>query len=388
MSELEKLGAWPQSIPIIQPTLPDINSYIESIHEIFSSKWLTNNGKFHRLLEERLGVYSGNANLSLVNNGTMALLVALRALDMNPSGEIITTPFTFAATTHSIDWLGYTPVFADIDPDTGNICPNSVRNNINDNTAAIMAVHVFGTPCDLHSLEDISDSHGIPIVYDAAHAFGVEVNGKSIFTYGDASATSFHATKLFSSVEGGAVYFSNKDLKQKADKIKNFGILNENVIQSSGLNMKMSELHAAFGLLVIEQVEEEIIKRQKIADIYHHGLSGIRGIKIITNGKGFKPNWAYYAILVDNSVTGISRNELYDELKNLNIFCRKYFYPLTSTVPKYNKLPSSSRIPVAKKWEENVLCIPIYGTLELSAAKFIVESISKIVEISANNSAS
>lgn len=382
MIDREYLSAWPQSIPITQPTMPDVQDYIDSVKDIFASKWLTNNGKYHRQLETRVAEYCECPHTSLVNNGTMAILLAIAALELEDGGEIITTPFTFAASTHSIDWLGYDPVFADIDPVTGNICPKSVKDRITPKTRAVLAVHVYGTPCDHEALSEVCSERNIPIIYDAAHAFGVKVGGENIFRLGDASSTSFHATKLFSTVEGGAVFVHNAEAKERVDKLKNFGILNENKIQYSGLNMKQSEMHSAFGLLLIDSVNAEIAKRAEIAKIYAEGLSDIDSVTIVTKGEGFEPNWAYYTILIDEEKAGIGRDQLYDELKNLNIFTRRYFYPLTSRVPKYENLPSAAMVPVAQQWEKQVLCLPIYGALEKAAAKFIVQSIRKIIELS------
>ena len=382
MIDKKQLNAWPQSIPITQPTMPNIEDYIHSVKDIFASKWLTNNGQYHRKLEEKIAEYCDCPHINLVNNGTMAILLAIATLDIPEKGEIITTPFTFAATTHAIDWLGYKPVFADIDPVTGNICPKSVQKSITSQTRAVLAVHIFGTPCDHDALSKVCSEKNIPIIYDAAHAFGVKVKGQSIFNLGHISATSFHATKLFSTVEGGAVFVQDAETKNHLDKLKNFGILNENKIQYSGLNMKLSELHAAFGLQLIDSVDAEIKKRSEIAKIYQDELSDIDSLFIITTGKGFEPNWSFFSILIDEEKSGVSRDVLYSELKTLNIFTRRYFYPLTSSVPKYKNLASASSLPMAEKWGKQVLCLPIYGALEKDAAKFIAQSIRNIIKLS------
>lgn len=382
MPKYQSFPAWPQNILVTRPNMPNLEEYTALVNEIWSSKWLTNCGQFHRSLEAKVAVHTGCPHVNLVNNGTMALILALAILDLEEGGEIITTPFTFPASTHCIDWMGYTPVFADIDPVTGNICPDSVAQHITDKTRCVMGVHVFGTPCDHTKLEHVCATRNIPIVYDAAHAFDVTVDGKSILAWGNASATSFHATKLFSTVEGGAVFVNSADEKIKIDQLKNFGILNENLVLYSGLNMKLSELHAAFGLLLIDHVDEEIKKRNEVAEVYLEGLKDTPGITIITNGRGFEPNWAYFSILIDEEICGTSRDEIYEGLKHLNVFARRYFYPLTSRVEKYSALPSASlgNLPVAHKWEEEVLCLPIYGNLEISAAQYIVKAITYLLQ--------
>ena len=380
MTKHGSLTAWPEKIFITQPTLPSLEGYIENLTEIWDSKWITNNGRFHQKLENLVSDYVGCPHLSLVNNGTQALLLAIASLNLPEGGEIITTPFTFAATTHAIDWMGYTPVFADIDPLTGNICPKSVASLVTPQTRCVLGVHIFGTPCDHEALENICAQHAIPLVYDAAHAFGVKQNGLSLFAIGDVSTVSFHATKLFSTVEGGAVFLNSGKAKLKADQLKNFGILDQDKVIYSGLNMKLSELHAAYGVMTIEQVDQEILHRSRLAEIYLDGLKNLAGIKVVTTGDGFEPNWGFFAIRVNKHDYGNSRDDLFEALKSLNIFTRKYFYPLTSRVPKYSQLPTASdtQLPIANIWESEILCLPIYGGLGKDAALYIVDTIRKL----------
>lgn len=356
-----------------RPRMPNKQAFIDAVDILWKNKWLTNNGAFHRELEARLRLVVGKGEVALTANGTLALLLALKVANVTAGKKIITTPFTFAATTHAIDWVGCEPVFADIDPVTGNIDPANVADLMSEDVAAVLPVHVFGTPCDNDALQLICDEAKIPLVYDAAHSFGTSIDGRSVFTLGSVSATSFHATKLFSTAEGGAVFVRNADEKLMCDRFKNFGIANQDTIERSGLNMKMSEFHAAFGLLGLDSVWDEVAQRQAIATTYMGLLAGIDGISAVTTGIGFEPNWSYFAIRVDESRTGISRDQLFDKLAALNIHCRKYFYPLTSRTPTYAHLPTASAecLPIAHRFEQEVLCLPIYGDLPVSTASFI-----------------
>lgn len=362
-----------EPIFVTRPRMPQKQAFIEAVDILWKSKWLTNNGAFHRELEARLQLLVGEGEVALTANGTLALLLALKVAGVETGKKVITTPFTFAATTHAVDWVGCEPVFADIDPVTGNIDPVSVANLMDDDVAAVLAVHVFGTPCDDEALQTICKEADIPLVYDAAHSFGTSVGGRSVFAMGTASATSFHATKLFSTAEGGAVFVRDADDKLRCDRFKNFGIANQDTIERSGLNMKMSEFHAAFGLLGLDGVNREIALRQAIATTYMARLAGVDGIRAVTTGIGFEPNWSYFAICVDEARVGISRDALFGALAALNIHCRKYFHPLTSRTPTYAHLPTASaeHLPVAHRFEREVLCLPVYGDLSVKTAAYI-----------------
>ena len=364
-------------IYVTKPRMPSKKVYFAALDELWKSKWLTNNGKFHKALEEKIKILAGSGFVSLTANGTLSLLLALKLAGVKPGTEVITTPFSFPATTHSIDWMNCTPVFADIDPVTGNINPLHVKSLINHNTSAILATHVYGTPCDHDSLTDICDPLNIPIVYDAAHAFGVKKNGSSILTLGRASSTSMHATKLFTTTEGGAVFMPSFEDKFFVDKLKNFGISNQDNVDYSGINMKLSELHAAFGFVGFDNLETEIKNRADLAKIYIDKLSNLKGVTIVTTGDGFTPNWSYFVIRINEVEAGISRDTLFEILKSLNIYCRKYFSPLMSETPVYRNLPSANHnfLPIAHRFAREILCLPIYGDLESS----IVKKISKAI---------
>ncbi|MEN0000153.1 MAG: DegT/DnrJ/EryC1/StrS family aminotransferase [Pseudomonadota bacterium] len=366
---------------VTRPRMPEKAAYKQAIDRLWDNKWLTNNGEFHRALETRLQNLVGEGEVALTANGTLSLLLALKIAGVEPGKKIITTPFTFAATTHAIDWVGCEPVFADIDPVTGNIDPAIVANLVDEDVAAVLPVHVFGTPCDHGALQAICDDAGMPLVYDAAHSFATKLDGRSVFALGTASATSFHATKLFSTAEGGAVFVRSREEKQLCDRFKNFGIASQDKIERSGLNMKMSEFHAAFGLLGLDGVQHEIEQRQAIATTYMARLAGIDGIRAVTTGIGFEPNWSYFAICVDEKRAGISRDDLFDALAALTIHCRKYFYPLTSHTPAYAVLETAGEgnLPVAHRFEREVMCLPIFGDLPLSSAGYIADAIRALV---------
>ena len=362
-----------EPIFVTRPRMPEKQAFMEAVDILWKSKWLTNNGAFHRELEARLRLLVGEGDVALTANGTLSLLLALKVAGVEAGKKIITTPFTFAATTHAVDWVGCEPVFADLDPVTGNIDPASVANLMDEDVAAVLPVHVFGTPCDHEALQAICDDANIPLVYDAAHSFATRLDGRSVFALGTVSSTSFHATKLFSTAEGGAVFVRGADDKLMCDRFKNFGIANQDTIERSGLNMKMSEFHAAFGLLGLDGVAQEIAQRQAIATTYMARLAGVDGIRAVTTGIGFEPNWSYFAICVDEVRAGISRDQLFNQLTTLNIHCRKYFYPLTSRTPTYAHLPTAAEehLPVAHRFEREVLCLPIFGELPESTAAYI-----------------
>lgn len=359
-------------ITVTRPTLPDLEEFGKQLEEIWASRWLTNDGPFHKELEHRLAERLGVENLSLFCNGTIALLVALQTLRIN-SGEVITTPFTFPATAHVLHWNRVTPVFCDIEEESCNIDPSRIEELISPDTKAILAVHVYGTPCDCQAIQAIADKHGLHVIYDAAHAFGVELNGIPILRYGDLSVLSFHATKLYTTVEGGALISRTEAQRKRVNFLRNFGIADEETVVGPGINGKMNELQAAFGLLTLKGVEEEIRQRLRITEMYRDRLDGIPGIRFLKPRSDVRPNGAYFPIFIDPTRYGVSRNDLHAALKRHNILTRKYFYPLCSHYSCYSALPSSapSRLPVAEKVAENVLCLPIYGTLEEASVEAI-----------------
>ena len=368
-------------ICVAQPTMPRLEDYHESLKKIWASRWLTNDGQFHQEFEQRLKEYLGVEHLNLFVNGTIALLVALQALRIN-SGEVITTPFTFAATPHVLYWNNIQPVFCDIEEKGFNIDPSKIEGLIRPDTKAILAVHVYGNPCDVEAIQSIADQHGLNVIYDAAHAFGVKIGDKSIMNHGDISAMSFHATKLFSSIEGGALVSKNQRQRTRIQFLRNFGIADAETVIGPGINGKMNEFQASFGLLELDLIEKEIGDRKKLAELYRSRLSTIPGISYLEDIGGVRHNYSYFPILVDQAKYGTSRDGLSDILGQCNIFPRKYFYPLCSTYPCYSALPSSNpdNLPVATRISEQVLCLPLYGQLEQEIVETICTVIRKIHE--------
>lgn len=351
-------------IYVTRPLLPSLDGYNRRLQKIWQSQWLTNNGKQHKKLEERLRNYLKVKNLSLTNNGTTALQIALKALDI--TGEVITTPFTFAATIHAIDWNGLKPVFCDIDPVTLNIEVEKIETLITEQTSAILPVHVFGTPCNVEEIRKIADKYNLKVIYDAAHAFGTEINGIGIGNYGDITMYSFHATKLFNTIEGGALVCNDPELKKKIDLMKNFGIKNEEEVVMPGINGKMNEIQAAMGLEVLKHVDEEMNKRRRIKEIYYENLGDIEGITFVPDTLEVKNSYQYLVIRIDKDKFGVSRDYVYDKLKEYNVYTRKYFYPLCSNYECYNSLLSAKveNLPVANKIVKEVLSLPFYGELK------------------------
>jgi len=360
---------------VTRPLLPDLNEFSGLIQEIWASQWLTNNGQLHQRLEEETRRLLKVPNLCLFNNGTVALMVAVNSLGL--SGEVITTPFTFPATPHVLAWSGIRPVFCDIDEKTMNIAPGLIEALITPETTAILAVHVFGTPCDTQTIQNIAGRHGLKVIYDAAHAFNVEVNGQGIGNFGDMSMFSFHATKLFHTAEGGALTFRDSKLKQRVDLLKNFGIKNEEEVITPGINGKMNEIQAALGLANLRCLDAEREKRREIEKVYFRCLGDVAGITLNRLPPGCKSSYQYFVIRIDEEKFGLSRDELHRRLKDFNVYCRKYFYPLCSDYPCYQHLPSASpaSLPVAGKVVRQVLCLPFYGSLGTSAAEKICELI-------------
>ena len=363
-------------ILVTQPSLPNLETYKNSLKQIWNNKWLTNNGIFHQEFEQKLAEYLGVPYVSLFNNGTIALMVALKALDIQ--GEVITTPYTFVATSHSLLWNNNTPVFADVDPVSGNLSPEEVEKHITDKTSAIMPVHVYGNPVDVEGFEQLAKKYDLKIIYDAAHAFGVQQNGKSILNYGDLSILSFHATKTFNTVEGGAIISHDLETKKQIEYLKNFGFENEISVVTLGINGKMNELIAAFGLLQLENIDRDIAKRRNVAGLYREALKEVKGIRFIDDMPGIKHNYSYFPIFVELDYP-LTRDELYEKLKENDIFGRRYFYPLVSDFPMYQDLPTATKenLPVATRLAQQVICLPMYASLNKDIIQRIVKIISK-----------
>jgi dTDP-4-amino-4,6-dideoxygalactose transaminase len=372
---ITEMKPFKEPIYVTRPLLPSMENYIDRMEDIWDSQWITNNGNQHQKLERRLNDYLKVDNLSLINNGTIALQIALKALNLK--GEVITTPFTFAATPHAISWNGLKPVFCDIDPETLNIDANKIEDLITEETSAILAVHVFGTPCDVDKIEDIAEKHNLKVIYDGAHAFGTEINGTAIGYYGDITMYSFHATKLFNTIEGGALACNDGRLKEKIERIKNFGIKNKEEVVSIGTNGKMNEFQAAMGLEVLKKVEEERKKRKTIKEVYHNELEDIDGITFIPESEDVKSSQQYLVIRINEEQFGCFRDEVYERLKDYNVFSRKYFYPLCSNFDCYQDLDSADKnnLPIANKIVDQVLSLPFYGDLGTDNAKKITKII-------------
>jgi len=366
-------------IYVTQPFLPPLKEFQEYLKQIWDSKWLTNQGKFHQEFEKALADYLGVKYVSLFTNGTLALVIALQALRI--TGEVITTPFSFVATTHALHWNGITPVFCDIEPEHCNINSDKIEALITPKTAAILPVHVYGNPCNVKRIQEIADTYGLKVIYDAAHTFGVQIDGNSVLNYGDLSVLSFHATKVFTTFEGGAIICQDEKMKKRIDFLKNFGFADEVTVVGPGINAKMSEFQAALGLLQLKYIDEVIEKRKRIVYAYRKCLADVKGIRFLNDMEGVKHNYAYFPILVNKKEYGKSRDEFYEGLKKHNIYGRRYFYPLISQFPMYRGLPSASseNLPVAEKITKQVICLPIYPELEL-------EVIFKICNLLQSNS--
>lgn len=350
-------------IYVTQPYLPPLDEFVPSLREIWDKKCLTNFGPYLRKLEAALTEHLSIAHINLVSNGTAGLVAAIRALEI--SGEVITTPYSFVATSHSLLWNNVTPVFVDVSPDTLNIDPSKIEAAITEKTTAILAVHCYGLPCDVDAIEQIASRHRLKVIYDAAHAFGVKTQGRSILDFGDLSVLSFHATKVFNTFEGGAVISHDIETKQKIDRFSSFGYEDEVTVSGFGTNCKMSEFNAALGLLQLQYIDDAIGKRKKIDESYHEGLKNISGISTPASPQSHMGNYSYFPILIEESFP-VSRDRLYQRFKQKNIHVRKYFFPLISDFPMYRHLPSSApeNLPVANNAAKKVLCLPIYPTLQ------------------------
>lgn len=366
-----------KNIYVTQPFLPDLKEFMPYLEQIWQNKILTNNGPFHQQLEDELCKYLGVKYISLFSNGTLALITALQALKI--TGEVITTPFSFVATTHALWWNNIKPVFVDIEPQTFTLDPQKIEAAITPNTTAILPVHVYGNPCYVDEIEKIAKKHSLKVIYDAAHTFGARLNGVSLCNFGDLSILSFHATKVFNTFEGGAIVCHDENMKHHIDNLKNFGFRGETVVEEPGINAKMNEVQAAMGLLQLRYIDDNIKKRKFVVDLYRDYLCGVYGISLMNDLPNVTHSYSYFPILVNKEKFGISRDDLYQKLKENNIFSRRYFYPLISRLSGYRALSSANptNLKVAEKIAESVLCLPIYPELSKKEVTKIVNLIKK-----------
>ena len=352
-----------KDITVTSPLLPNLEDFHNLLKEIWKSKWITNNGRFHKQLEKQLADYLKVPHLSLFTNGTLPLITALQALRI--SGEVITTPYSFVATTHALWWNGIKPVFIDVDPSNCGLDPAKIEAAITPKTTAIMPVHCYGKPCDIKGIQEVADKYGLKVIYDAAHAFGVEINGKSILNSGDISTLSFHATKVYNTIEGGAMVMHDEQTKRRIDYLKNFGFAGEITVVAPGINSKMDEVRAAYGILALKEVDNAIAKRNKVAIRYREALRNVPGITFFDDMPGVRHNYSYFPIFIDAEKFGKTRDRLYEEMKAAGILSRRYFYPLISEFSTYRGLPSANRenLPVAHRLADTVLCLPMHHKL-------------------------
>ena len=361
-------------ITVTSPLLPDLNEFNELLKEIWASRWVTNMGQFHEQLEGALAEYLKVPYISLFTNGTLPLLTALQAL--NIKGEVITTPYSFVATTHAIWWNGCTPVFVDIEEKTCGIDHEKIEAAITPRTTAIMPVHCYGQPVKMKRIQEIADRHGLKVIYDAAHAFGVEMDGKSVLNAGDMSTLSFHATKVYNTLEGGALVMHDKETKKYIDHLKNFGFEDDVTVVAPGINSKLDEVRCAYGLLNLKQVDTAIANRRKVAQTYREALRDVPGIRFFEDIPGVRHNYSYFPIFVNAEEYGTTRDELYFKMRAAGIYGRRYFYPLISTFNPYRVLPSASskNLPIATKIANEVICLPMYHNLT-------EEDIEKVIRV-------
>ncbi len=362
-----------EPVYVTRPLLPPLPELMTKLGDVWAAQWLTNAGAQHEQLESALRDYLGVSQLSLFNNGTIALICAFPALELK--GSVVTTPFTFPATPHSLVWSRLEPIFCDIDPIRLTLDPAAVEAAIRPDTTAILGVHVYGIPCHVHELQEIADRRGLKLIYDGAHVFGTTIDGRAIGTFGDCTMFSFHATKLFHTAEGGALACGTPELKASIDHLKNFGILNQEEVDVPGINGKMNELQAALGLLVLDRVSEELERRRVITERYLSHLRGVGGITLMPELAGVSASRQYFVIRIESEAFGRSRDEVHAALKAMNVMTRKYFFPLCSDYPCYQSLPSSAAggLPVAHRAVKEVLCLPLYGTLPLDVVDRVCE---------------
>ena len=364
-------------ITVTSPLLPNLEEFYGLLKEIWNSKYITNNGSFHKQLEKELASYLKVPYVSLFTNGTLPLITALQALRV--TGEVITTPYSFVATTHALWWNGIKPVFVDVDLETGNLDPEKIEAAITPKTTAIMPVHVYGKPCDTKKIQEIADRYGLGVIYDAAHAFGVEVNGESVLNAGDMSTLSFHATKVYNTIEGGAMVMHDEKTKQRIDYLKNFGFAGETTVVGPGINSKMDEVRAAYGILNLRQVDEAIAARREVAITYRKALRSVEGISFFDDMPGVKHNYSYFPIFIDERKYGMTRDELYMKMREAKVLGRRYFYPLISEFSTYRGLESADpkNLPNAHKMANSVICLPMHHTLRTEDIERVLEQIVK-----------
>ena len=362
-------------ITVTSPLLPDLDDFNELLKEVWDSKWVTNMGQFHKQLETALCEYLKVPFISLFTNGTLPLLTALQALRV--TGEVITTPYSFVATTHSIWWNGCRPVFVDIEEETCGIDPDKIEAAITPKTTAIMPVHCYGKPVKMKRIQEIADKYGLKVIYDAAHAFGVEVDGESVLNAGDMSTLSFHATKVYNTLEGGALVVHDEQTKKRIDYLKNFGFANETEVVAPGINSKVDEVRAAYGLLNLRQVDDAIEKRHQVAIKYRDALRGIKGIRFFDDMPGVRHNYSYFPIFINAEEYGKTRDELYFKMKKSGVLGRRYFFPLISTFSTYRGLPSATaeNLPVATKIANEVICLPMHHALSEDDIKRVLDQV-------------
>lgn len=363
-------------ITVTSPLLPPLEEFTSYLQQIWDSKWITNNGQFHQQLEQALAEYLGVEYLSLFTNGTLPLITAFQALGIH-EGEVITTPYSFVATSHAIWWNGLKPVFVDIEEETCGIDPNKIEAAITPNTVAIMPVHCYGKPCKTAEIDAIAKKHNLKVIYDAAHAFGVTQDGQSILKAGDISTLSFHATKVYNTIEGGALICHSAEMKYHVDNLKNFGFRGETTVVAPGINSKMDEMRAAYGLLNLRQVDAAIEARKQVAEAYRSALRGVNGIRFFDDMLGVRHNYSYFPIFVDEEQYGISRDALYEKMKANNVLGRRYFYPLITDFDPYKDIPSANpaNLPVANKIANQVICLPMHHELSEGDVKRVIDCI-------------
>lgn len=364
-------------ITVTSPLLPDLEEFMPMLRDIWDRKWITNNGTYHQRLEAALCEYLGVEYISLFTNGTLPIITALQALRI--SGEVITTPYSFVATTHSLWWNGIRPVFIDVDPLSGNLDPARIEAAITPKTTAIMPVHVYGNPCDTEAIREIADKYGLRVIYDAAHAFGVKVNGESVLRAGDISTLSFHATKTYNTIEGGALVCHDAQTKKRIDYLKNFGFAGETEVVAPGINSKMDELRAAYGLLNLQQVDSAIAARKEVADTYRRELADVKGISMFPIQEGVTYNYSYFPIFINAEEYGETRDELYFRMRETDVLGRRYFYPLISNFSTYSGLPSArpDNLPVATRMADTVICLPLHHALTPADVNLTLSLIKK-----------
>jgi dTDP-4-amino-4,6-dideoxygalactose transaminase len=367
-------------IYVTQPTLPPLSEFVKELTEIWEKKWLTNNGEYHRTFERELATFLGVPYVSLFANGTLALITALQVLRI--TGEVITTPYSFVATTHSLWWNNIKPVFVDIDPINCNLDPAKIEAAITPRTTAILPVHVYGNPCQIELIKGISEAYGLKLIYDAAHCFGVNLNNQSLAHFGDLSILSFHATKVFNTMEGGAIISHDRKTKERIDHLKNFGFADETTVIAPGINSKMNEMQAALGSLQLKYYNQNRNKRKVIDERYRSMLTGVQAISLLNYTDGLESNYAYFPIFINKLESQYSRDHIYQKLKEKHIYSRRYFYPLISQFPMYSGLASAGikNLPEATKTADEVLCLPIYADLSIRDQHKVINSLLRILE--------